>query len=183
MNTRWDDEEACWFVLRCQTKREHIAARILEGVEGVEPFCPRIRFKKATRRGKIWWVEPLFPGYLLAKFCYPKSFRQVTGSHGVSTVLSFGDNIPQLSEEIVEEIKRQTRGESEGDIIQFAPRVEKGDEIEVSDGPFKGLTGVVEEPLSADERVKVLIEFLGQEQVVDLDLYSLLLPKRPSPKG
>ena len=36
MNKRWNDEESCWFVLRAQTKREHIAAKILSDVEGVE---------------------------------------------------------------------------------------------------------------------------------------------------
>jgi hypothetical protein len=34
---------------------------------------------------------------------------------------------------------------------------------------------------SATERVKILLEFLGQPQAVDIDLFSLLLPRRPSP--
>ena len=57
-----------WFCVRTQTKREHIAAGHLREVEGVEVFGPRLRYRKATRRGKIGWVEPLCPGYLLARF-------------------------------------------------------------------------------------------------------------------
>ena len=51
-----------WFCVRCQTKREHIAAGHLRELLGVEVFCPRLRYRKATRRGKIWWMEPMFPG-------------------------------------------------------------------------------------------------------------------------
>jgi transcriptional antiterminator RfaH len=42
-----------WFCVRTQTKREHIAAGHLREIEGVEVFCPRLRYRKATRRGKI----------------------------------------------------------------------------------------------------------------------------------
>jgi hypothetical protein len=31
----------------------------------------------------------------------------------------------------------------------------------------------------AAERVKVLMDFLGQPQVIDLDLFSILMPRRP----
>ena len=179
MSNRWEDEQAAWFVLRSQTKREHIAAKILANIEDVEVFCPRIRFKKATRRGKIWWVEPMFPGYLLAKFHFPTLSRQVTASHGISGIVNFGGETPYLSDDVVEQIQNLIKEHSEEDIIEFKPNIEEGDEIEVADGAFKGVTGTVIEPLPSQERVKVLIELLGQPQVIDVDLYSLLLPRRP----
>ena len=37
------------------------------------------------------------------------------------------------------------------------------------------------EVLPARERVKVLLEFLGREQVIEVDLFSLLLPRKPLP--
>ena len=39
----------------------------------------------------------------------------------------------------------------------------------------------VVEVLPARERVKVLLEFLGREQVIEVDLFSLLLPRKPLP--
>ncbi len=179
MNERWNDEEAHWFVLKSQTKREHIAAKILADVEDVEVFCPRIKFQKATRRGKIWWVEPLFPGYLFAKFLYRERYRHVTSSHGISQVVSFGGRIPALPDEAISELQRQAQEHSEDDTIEFKPSVEAGDEVELSDGPFKGIQATVQEPLPSTERVRILIEFLGEEQVVEVDLFSLILPQRP----
>jgi len=179
---RWNDEEASWFVLRSQTKREHIAAKILKDLDGVEVFCPRIRYKKVTRRGKIWWMEPLFPGYLFAKFHYPERYRQVTASHGVSTIVQFGGRTPDLPERVISHIRELIKEHSEEEVIEFKPIIEKGDEIEIADGAFKGIEGVVIEPVSGEERVKILIELLGQEQVVEVDLYALLLPRRPQPE-
>src|SRR5690606_1020565 len=72
-----------WYCVRCQPKREHIAAERLRALEAVEVFCPRLRYRKATRRGKVWWVEPLFPGYVLARFALAEMERAVTFCQGV----------------------------------------------------------------------------------------------------
>ena len=73
-----------WYCVKTQTKREHIAAEHLRTLEEVEVFCPRLRYRKATRRGKIWWVEALFPGYLLARFDLVANERAVTYTQGVA---------------------------------------------------------------------------------------------------
>ena len=81
-----------WFCVRTQTKREHIAAEHLKELEGIEVFCPRLRYRKATRRGKVWWIEPLFPGYLLAKFKLAEMERAVTFCQGVRGLVRFGSD-------------------------------------------------------------------------------------------
>ena len=175
------EQGAQWFVVKSQTKREHIAASILANAEGVEAFCPRIRYRKATRRGKVWWVEPLFPSYFFAKFNYESHSRLVASSHGISQIVSFGGRVPHISEVILEEVRRQTRVYSVDDIIEVEQVVCRGDEVEFSTGPFKGVKGVVQAPKSAKERVEIMVEFLGQEQVVEVDLLSLILPRRLQP--
>ena len=57
-----------WFCLRSQHRHEHIAANCLRLMENVEVFCPRLRFVQPRRYGKVWITEPLFPGYLFARF-------------------------------------------------------------------------------------------------------------------
>ena len=42
-----------WYCVRTQTKREHIAAGHLRELEGVEVFCPRLKYRKATRRYRL----------------------------------------------------------------------------------------------------------------------------------
>lgn len=172
-----------WFCVRCQTKREHIAAEHLRALEGIEVFCPRLRYRKATRRGKIWWVEPLFPGYVLAKFQISEMERAVTFCQGVRGLVRFGSGIPSVPDSFVESLKHEIlsrQGASE-EMFTVSPTIEVGDEVEIAHGPLQGMRGTVVAVPSATERVKILLEFLGQPQAVDMDLFSLLLPRRPAP--
>jgi hypothetical protein len=43
------------------------------------------------------------------------------------------------------------------------------------------MRGVVVAIAPAAERVKILMDFLGQPHAVDMDLFSILLPRRPIP--
>jgi transcriptional antiterminator RfaH len=171
-----------WYCVRCQPKREHIAAGHLRELEEIEVFCPRLRYRKATRRGKIWWVEPMFPGYVLAKFNMDEMARAVTYAHGVSGLVRFGSHIPPVPESFVESLKNEIfnhHGGEEEELMTLSPIIQIGDEVEVAHGPLQGAHGVVVAVPSATERVKILIEFLGSPQAVDVDLFSLLLPRRP----
>jgi transcription antitermination factor NusG len=66
-------------------------------------------------------------------------------------------------------------------MITVAPTISVGDEVEVATGPFRGMKGVIRSVAPATERVKVLLEFLGQIQPVDLDLFTILIPGKPIP--
>ena len=171
-----------WFCVRTQTKREHIAAKHLRELEGIEVFCPRIKYRKATRRGKIWWLEPLFPGYILAKFDLLEMERAVTFCHGVRGLVRFGPEIPHVPEDFVNALVQQVADQAgEDECITVSPSISVGDEVEVANGPFQGMKGMIQSVAPATERVKVLLEFLGQVHPVNLDLFSILLPKKPLP--
>lgn len=177
-----EEEEAAWYCLRTQPKREHIAAASLREIGEIEVVCPRLRYKKVTRRGKVWWVEPLFPGYLLARFLLAERQRAVSYAKGVSGILQFGQTIPTVRNRFMEDLRAElARGEDQRELITLKPVAEEGDEVELADGPLRGMTGTVIDVRPADERVRIFVEFLGQDQPVDVDLYSLLLPRKPFP--
>ncbi len=62
-------------------------------ISEVEVFCPRVRFRKQTNRGPVWFVESMFPGYLFARFDYPALHRRVRQGPGVSGFVQFGDRL------------------------------------------------------------------------------------------
>src|SRR5258708_33348521 len=76
-----------WFCLRAQPKREHIAAACLRQTCEVEVFCPRLRFRKLTSRGPVWFIEAMFPGYLFARFDYANCHRRVLKSPRIDGLL------------------------------------------------------------------------------------------------
>src|SRR5690349_23526618 len=94
-------DDPIWFCLRAEPKREHLAAVALRRQFGIECLSPRLRFRKLTQRGPVWFVEAMFPGYLFAKFVYPTQHRAVESSHGVRGIVRFGDRLATLREEIV----------------------------------------------------------------------------------
>ena len=53
-----------WYCARTKPKHEHIAAASIRTHLKLKVFNPRLRVQRATRRGVVRAVEPLFPGYI-----------------------------------------------------------------------------------------------------------------------
>jgi transcriptional antiterminator RfaH len=175
------EEQREWYVVRTQTKRERLAAQHLRELDGVEVFCPMLRYRKATRRGKVWWEEALFPSYVMARFRLTEMQRAVGFCQGVRGFVKFGSIIPPIPSKVVDEMRKSWQEEATNDVLTISPQFQQGDEVELAHGPLQGLKGSIIEVMPGIERVRVLLEFLGQPQMVDVDLFSLLLPRRPLP--
>ena len=90
-----------WFCLRIAPKQEHIAITHLRKIFQIEVFCPRLRYQKATRTGRRWYVEALFPSYIFARFDYLTHHRGVQYCSGVSTIVHFGVGYAAAGAEIL----------------------------------------------------------------------------------
>jgi transcriptional antiterminator RfaH len=148
-----------WFCLRAQPKREHIAAVCLRQNSEVEVFCPRLRFRKQTSRGPVWFVESMFPGYLFARFDYPAFHRRVRQAPGVSSFVQFGDRLGLLSDELVGEIKARL---DKDELLEIDQRLEPGQNVQITHGPFQGIEALVTRLITARDRVEILIEWMGR---------------------
>ena len=67
-------------------------------------------------------------------------------------------------------------------VARWESTVSAGDEVEIAHGALQGFQGTVVEVLPSQERIKLLVEFLGNQQVLETDLFSLLLPNKPIPE-
>lgn len=148
-----------WFCVRSHPKREHIAAAHLKMISDVEVFCPRLRVKKATRRGLVTFIECLFPNYLFAKFDSKLLLDKVKHSPSVSTIVHFGNRLPMIPPEVIEELRS---GFPEDEIIDCDRHVEPGDEVTIGHGPFLGMKATVLRVMTPFQRVEVLLELLGR---------------------
>ena len=163
-NAGWEPGSA-WFCVRSKVKQEHVAAAHLGKEAGVEVYLPRIRFRRATRRGPVWFTEALFPGYLFARFDLSASLRKVAHARGVRGVVHFGERWPIVPERIVEEL-RATVGADEVRVIDEELR--PGERVQIAGGVFHGLRAVVSRVMPSRERVAVLLEFLGRQTTVEV---------------
>lgn len=164
-----------WYCVHTKSKSEHLAAAALR-LLGVECYCPRLRFQRVTPRGKVWFTEALFPSYIFARFQYTESQRAVKYANHVIRIVSFGDDPVPLCNEDIEALKREMLGK---EVREVEHGVKVGDVVEVAEGPMRGLKGIVECIASGEDRVKVLLEFLGRQSLVNVSKVSLVNERSP----
>lgn len=155
--TGFSNSCAAWYCVKTQTKREHIAAGQLKQLEGVEVFCPRIRFQRRTRRGRVWFEEALFPGYLFARFDPALMLRAVAGTCGVRGLVRFSGECARVPDAVIEML----RAEAEETVVIPPDALHAGDEAVLAKGALRGLRAVVTQVLPGGERVKILMELMG----------------------
>lgn len=165
-----------WICVRTQKKSEHIAAATLSQYDDVEAFCPRLKFKRKTRRGVVWFTEAMFPCYVFVRCALGGSFSAIRYARGVVGLVDFAGDVPTIPDAQIEAL-RELVGDDEVRVIEKT--VEPGEEVEVTEGPLRGLIAVVTEVLPAKDRVRLLLEFLGQSREIEVSLESVIPPKRP----
>lgn len=170
------ETETAWYVIHTKPKCEHSAAAMMLGLPGVETFCPRIRFQRSTRRGKVWFVEALFPSYFFARFDPTVSMRAVKHSQNVIRIVDFGGTMIPVSERVITTLREEMDGQ---EIRQIDIGVKVGDTVELTEGPMRGLKGIVNSVHSGADRVKILLEFLGRESLVEVNAGKLLTEHTP----
>jgi len=158
-------EEPKWFCLRAEPKREHLAATALRRRFGIECVSPRLRFRKLTRRGPVWFVEAMFPGYVFAKFAYYSLHRAVASSHGVRGILRFGNRLATVPENTVKALQAKSGAD---EIVTVDSSLKIGQPVQFIEGPFEGLEVVITQLLPARERIRVLLEFLGRSMEMEV---------------
>ena len=150
---------SAWYAVLCKPRREMVAEANLIN-QNYEVYLPRLI---AQRRREGRWVdvvEALFPRYLfLALRSEKQSLAAVRSTLGVSDLVRFGGQPAIVREEVIECLRQGERS-ARDPLVRHSP-FRPGCRVELRDGPLKGLTGVFSVE-SADERVFVLLEFLGK---------------------
>ncbi|MGX7144772.1 transcription termination/antitermination protein NusG [Facklamia languida] len=112
-------------------------------------------------------VQKTFPGYVLVEMVMSdeswfivRNTPGVTGfvgSHGAGSKPA-----PLLPEEM-----DAILGKKPAQKVQLNVKV--GDSVEITDGAFSGMTGIIEEVNEETQKLKVVIEMFGRETVAELD--------------
>ena len=152
-----------WYVAFCKPAQEQVA-QINAQNQGFYTYLPMLT-KQQVNRGKLSVItQAMFPRYL---FLRPSSDEQSVASlkstRGIVKLVQFGFELGVAPDELVERLR-----EIEASALEEGPEVlfQKGDQVDIIDGPFKGFVAKVFSKPS--ERVKLLLDFLGKSQQVSL---------------
>ena len=136
----------------------------------IEVFNPRIRYARATRQGPVWVTESMFPNYLFACFDWRTSLNRVHFAPGVSGIVHFGVEWPTVPDQVIAEL-RALVGENGLQNTERAFQI--GDQVRICGGPLHGLEAVVTQYMPGQQRVAVLLDFLGRQSTVNLGVSSV----------
>jgi len=139
-----------WYVINTKPKKEFQVERLFtEG--GIEIYNPKYLNEER--------IKPFFPGYEFISFDFPDQYRLVKYTRGVKRVVGAREIPVPIPNEVIHEIKsREVNGLIE--IDKYGEKPEVGDEIEVVEGPLKGLRGIFKKELTAKERVLILLNYV-----------------------
>jgi transcriptional antiterminator RfaH len=169
------DCKSAWYCARTKPKHEHIAAANVGQRLGLEVFLPRLRIERATRRGVVRVVEPLFPCYIFVCCILENCVDEIRHVAGISSLVHFGHKIPAVPDAAITEL--QQCFESEEPMV-VEDGVIPGVEVKIADGVFMGFSGMVVRTLSAGQRVQILLDFLGRVTLAEVDRKSLSVENR-----
>jgi transcriptional antiterminator NusG len=140
-------------------KREDLFSEVLVPAEKV---IEMIKGKKKSSSRKF------FPGYILVKMeLNEETYHLVKETPKVTGFVGDRSNPAPIPDAEVEEIKNQM---SEG-LLRPKHRLtfEKGDQVQVVDGPFSNFNGLVEAVNPDKGKVRVLVSIFGRSTPVELD--------------
>jgi transcriptional antiterminator RfaH len=166
-----------WYALRSKSRKEDAVFRQAQS-QGFEVFYPSLRVHPVNPRSRK--IVPYFPGYLFVA----ADLEQV----GISVfnwmphtlgLVSFGGEPSIVPENLILAIQKRVDeiNEAGGEVFDG---LKPGETVWISSGPFEGYDAIFDARVPGSERVRVLLEFLGNRRKVPvvLDASQIVRPKR-----
>jgi transcriptional antiterminator RfaH len=150
-----------WYVVQTNRNKERLAQLAL-GQRRVSSYLPRIVQWPRPAVGSA--VGPLFPGYLFVDL-QPERCTSVTTTPGVRAFVTFGGLPAAIGADAIEFLRSR---EGPDGLIRCEERPDTRQQVRIVNGPFRGLTAVIECRMPAQERVRVLMQVLRSDTPVEL---------------
>ncbi|MEZ5536426.1 MAG: transcription/translation regulatory transformer protein RfaH [Thiolinea sp.] len=160
-----------WYLLSSKPHKDAQAEEQLlnQGYDIYRPLAQRLR----KRRGKMLKVtESLFPRYMFINLDkLDDNWAPIRSTYGVNQIIRFGNEPAQVPDALIIQLRQneEVLGEKAIDLDRF----HKGEQVILTDGPFKGLNGIF---LSYDgeERAMVLLEIMHAQTKLAISPAKLL---------
>ena len=175
------ENEKQWYVVNAYSGHENKVKENLEmrtesmGMEDhifrvIVPEATEVEIKDGVKKEK---TKKMFPGYVLVEMIMSdEAWYVVRNTPGVTGLLGSSGKgtkpIPIPPQEIDKILS--TMGMSRVDIES---EIEVGDLVTIIDGPFKSMSGKVENIDLENQKLNILIDLFGQETPVEVDLLQI----------
>jgi transcription elongation factor/antiterminator RfaH len=151
-----------WYALYTKPHKEYQVESQLQEV-GAETYLPTVqrKLKRRDRRDRIVY----FPCYLFARLDLEVTPRSsITWMPGIRCIVCAGEEPVIIAEQMIELIQQRLRNTEHTGYDTF----KQGDMVRITSGPLRDLEAVFEQPLSAVDRVRILLDVMGRMTAVDI---------------
>lgn len=136
----------------------------------IVPETKEVEVKDGVKKEK---VKKMFPGYVLVEMIMTdEAWYIVRNTPGVTGFIGSSGKgakpTPLLPQEIDKILANQGMSR-----INVSEEIKVGDKVNVVDGPFNGMSGVVDNLDLENNRITVIIDLFGQETSVDVETYQV----------
>ena len=153
-----------WFITQIKPNSYNIAIQNLER-QGFETFLPKMEITKRQKNKFVVKNVYVFPGYIFVRFDpHIITWTKINSTYGVLKILTSNKKPSEISTNLILEMKIRYK-------INSNPtqniKLETGDSIKFSSGPFTDLIAKVES-VEGKNRIWVLLEAMGKFQRLKL---------------
>lgn len=163
-----------WYVIHTYSGYEdNVARNLRQRIESMDMqdlifdvIVPKEK-KIKIKAGKRTVVEErIYPGYVLVEMIVTDaSWYVVRNTPNVTGFIGLGTTPTPIEPSEISMLKKRMGVEEP----KYKIDVSAGDEVKISDGPFKDFDGRVQEVDESKGKVKVLVSLFGRETPVELD--------------
>lgn len=150
-----------WYVIQTKPTAEDNVEKHFKNAK-IETFLPKIRLAVRGRLRSSSRIKSLFPSYLFANvdLVDPSLHHMIRYTRGVRRILGDGLRPVAVPDEMIEIIREKIGDEG---VIEQRLVMKKGDPVRVRSGLFKDLIGILDKPVSAAGRVRVLLSIMNHQ--------------------
>lgn len=160
---------ANWYVLYT---KPHSEQQVVAGLaaDGIQTYFPTIPVA-TPRRGRPA-VRPFFPCYLFVNVDLESvGISRLNWTPGVRRLVMFGGIPSQVDEGVIARLRTHL---SQPHVIDHdGEMLERGDKVIITSGPLQDIEAVFDKRLSANGRVRVLVELLQRWTPVEIEADAL----------
>jgi len=156
-----------WFCIKAKPRQEAVAVQNLRAIGVAELVFPRLR---RTRRGhdkNQVVVEPLFPGYVFARFDPMEFQTSIRSTRGVLHLVSREGRPVDVEQAVIDELNALG---PDAILSILDDELKVGAKARVIRGIFTGSEGAIIRLASPQKRIALLLSILGSDQPVELPL-------------
>lgn len=172
------DQQLRWYVVRAVSGKEKKVKQYIEaevnrlGISELVPqvLIPMEKYYQMRDGKKIAKERNFYPGYVLLEVVLDGELEHVIKN--INSVIGFlgdkdGNAIPLRPAEVNRILGKVDEMAEQGEMMNVPYYV--GESVKVTDGPFNGFTGEIEEVNEEKKKLKVMVKVFGRKTPLELN--------------